>query len=44
MKQRQNLTAYALEAIPRPGSRETRVKRAPDAMPIRNRRGSEDER
>ena len=37
-KQRHNLIPYALEAIPRPGSQEIRVRPAPDGIRIRNRR------
>jgi len=40
LKQRQNLMMYALEAVPRPGARETRVKKAPDGFRIRNERGN----
>lgn len=36
MKERQNLIMFTLEAVPRPGSRETRVKCLPDAKGIRN--------
>ena len=35
--QRQNLIPYALEAVPRPGAHEIRVRPAPDGMRIRNR-------
>ena len=36
--ERHNLIPYALEAVPRPGDRETRVRRPPDGMRIRNER------
>jgi len=36
--QRHNLISYALEAVPRPGSHEIRVRPAPEGMKIRNRR------
>lgn len=39
--ERHNLTVYALEAVPRPGERETRVRKAPSGMRIRNERGAE---
>ena len=35
--QRHNLIAYALEATPRPGAHEIRVRPVPDGMRIRNR-------
>ncbi len=38
---RQSMISYALEAVPRPGSRETRVRRPPDGFKIRNERGSD---
>ena len=34
---------YALESIPRPGSRETRVRSHPKMYPIRNKGGNEHE-
>ncbi len=36
---RHNLIPYALETVARPGSRETRVRKPPDGMRIRNERG-----
>lgn len=44
MEERQNLIGYALQVVPRPGARETRVKKAPDGMRIRNERGNGDAR
>lgn len=38
MAQRHNVIPYALEARPRPGSRETCVRKPPDGMRIRNGR------
>ena len=38
--ERHNLIPYALEAVARPGSRETRVRKPPDGMRIRNERGA----
>ncbi len=38
MKERHNLSPYALEACPRPGARETCVRKPPDGMRIRNER------
>ena len=38
--ERHNLIPYVLEAVPRPGSRETRVRKPPDGMRIRNERGA----
>ena len=40
MQDRHQIIPYALEAVARPGSRETRVRKPPDAMRIRNERGS----
>ncbi len=37
---RHNLIPYALEAVARPGCRETRVRKPPDGMRIRNERGA----
>ena len=37
--ERPNLIPYALEAVARPGSRETRVKKPPQGARIRNERG-----
>lgn len=34
---RQNMIPYALEAVPRPGAHEIRVRSAPDGLRIRNR-------
>lgn len=39
MKDRHMLIPYALEAVARPGSRESRVRRPPDGFRIRNERG-----
>ena len=39
MRERHQIIPYALEAVARPGSRETRVRKPPDAMRIRNERG-----
>jgi len=36
MKKRQGLSVFALEYVPHPGSRETRAKRPPDGVMIRN--------
>ena len=36
--QRHNLISYALEAVPRPGAHEIRVRPAPEGTMIRNRR------
>jgi len=44
MENRHNLIPYALEAVARPGSRESRVRKAPDGMRIRNERGGGDGR
>ena len=42
MNERHNLIPYALETSPRPGSRETRVRMAPDGMHVKNgRKGHE---
>ena len=38
--ERHNLIPYALEPVPRPGDRETHVRRPPDGMRIRNERGA----
>lgn len=43
MKTRQNLIGYALETVPRPGMRETRVRRPPAEPLMRNARGRTDE-
>jgi len=40
MKNRQSMILYAMESIPRPGSRETRVRAHPGLYPIRNRGGN----
>ena len=37
--ERHNLIPYVLEAVARPGSRETRVKKPPQGARIRNERG-----
>ena len=42
MQDRHQIIPYALEAVARPGSRETRVRRPPDDMRIRNERGQRD--
>ena len=39
MANRHNLIPYALEDVARPGSRESRVRPAPNGMRIRNERG-----
>ena len=39
MKNRHGMIPYALEETPRPGSREIRVRPAPNGMMIRNDRG-----
>lgn len=39
MNQRHNLIPYVLEAVPRAGAHEIRVRPAPDGMRIRNRGG-----
>ena len=41
--ERHKLIPYALEAVPRPGDRETRVRRPPDVA-IRNERSDAGER
>ncbi len=41
---RQSMILYALEAVSRPGSRETRVRRPPDGFKIRNERGNDHDR
>ena len=38
---RHNLIPYALEAVARPGSRESRVHRPPDGLHIRHERGEQ---
>ena len=40
MKDRHTIITYALECVPRPGARESRVRRPPDGMRIRNERGA----
>lgn len=40
-KKRQNLIPYALQAVARPGSRESRVRRPPDGLHIRHERGEQ---
>ena len=40
MKNRQSMILYALEAVARPGCRETRVRRPPENEKIRNERGA----
>lgn len=42
MRDRHQIIPYALEAVARPGSRETRVRRPPGDMRIRNGRGQGD--
>lgn len=42
MNKRHNLISYALETVARPGARESRVRRAPDGMRIRNERSMGD--
>lgn len=37
ISERHNQIPYALEAVPRPGAHEIRVRPAPDGMRIRNR-------
>ncbi len=44
MENRHNLIPYALETVARPGSRESRVRKAPDGMRIRNERSGGDGR
>lgn len=39
MRERHQMIPYTLEAVARPGSRETRVRKPPDDMRIRNERG-----
>ena len=39
MKSRHNVIGYALETVARPGARESRTRRPPDGMRIRNERG-----
>lgn len=43
MKERHTIITYALESVPRPGARESRVRRPPDGFFIRNERGMTDE-
>jgi len=38
MNERHTLIAYTLETVPRPGARETRVRRPPQGALIRNGR------
>ena len=40
MANRHNLVGYALEAVARPGARESRVRKPPEGMRIRNERGA----
>lgn len=40
MEYRHNLIAYALEAVPRPGARESRRRSAPGGMRVKNERGT----
>lgn len=42
MKERHSLITYALLSVPRPGARETCVRRPPDGIRIRNSRGEEE--
>lgn len=44
MENRHNLIPYALEVVARPGSRESRVRKAPGSMRIRNERSGGDGR
>lgn len=44
MKQRHTIITYALESVPRPGARESRVRRPPDGFAVRNERGDAGER
>lgn len=44
MESRHNLIPYALEDVPRPGSRESRVRMPPQGMKIRNGRSTSHER
>ena len=39
MADRHKLIGYALEAVARPGARESRMRRPPDGLGIRNERG-----
>lgn len=39
MENRHSLIGYALETVPRPGARETRVRRPPEGVRVRNERG-----
>lgn len=39
MSNRHSLIPYALETVARPGSRESRVRRPPDGLRVRNERG-----
>ena len=43
MKERHAIITYALESVPRPGARESRVRRPPDVA-IRNERSDAGER
>ena len=43
MKNRHTIITFALESVPRPGSRESRVRRPPD-IAIRNERSDAGER
>ena len=43
MKDRHTIITYALECVPRPGARESRVRRPPDVA-IRNERSDAGER
>ena len=44
MKNRHTIITYALESVPRPGARESRVRRPPDGVAIRHERSWTDER
>lgn len=44
MKNRHTIITYALESVPRPGARESRVRRPPDGVAIRHERSGLDER
>lgn len=41
MQSRHQIIPYALHAVARPGSRESRVRKPPDGVRIRNERGGE---
>ena len=44
MRERHGLIQFSLEWAPRPGTRESRVRKAPEGFPIRNaRRDSHEE-